>query len=120
MSGKCDIDGPCVSSTNFPVQYGETDWCTISILENVIVHPSNTFDVEVGADKDILTINGVEITDKSEFPETLLKGSLITWTTDIGAQRAGWEMCFEELFDPTVAPSQNPIVRPTSKPSVNY
>jgi len=91
----CIIFGNCVSSQNYPHSYGDRYECTISVLEDAQVILSDPFDIEVGYD--ILTVAGVDIRSAEDFPDYLLSGDTISWTSDSSIYHKGWEICFSSI-----------------------
>jgi len=100
LSGNgCVAQGDCVSSTNYPNEYGNNEYCTISMLQDAIMVTSEDFSVETCCDK--LTVgsnhvDSIDATSKDLMPTRISQGDRITWTTDFRGTRAGWQLCFTQ------------------------
>jgi len=97
VSGPCRVDGQCVTSPNFPGEYGTDQKCTIS--ENTFIIES--FQTEVNYDK--LQINGVDYSgdantadsaDRAALPSGAITATQpITWSSDDIHTLNGWKLC---------------------------
>jgi len=93
MEGDCDLqDDNCVSSGNWPNNYGSRESCTITMLQDANVTPSDTWEVEDRYDH--IIIDGVDAESSDEVPSFIEQGSVITWESDRSRTYAGWQLCF--------------------------
>ena len=115
MSGDCDIQDDCVSSTNYPRQYGNSDVCSVTMLQDAFVLPGDVFDLEWVWGVSILIINGAGVEKEHLIPNTLKAGDIISWDANMWVQREwdrggkGWQLCFQEMITPV----------PTHPPSIS-
>ena len=94
MTGDCDQQGDCVSSSNYPSAHGNRESCSVTLLQHVSVTVGNTFDLETCCDH--LMIQGQDVESSSAVPSTLPMGETFSWTTDGSVTRSGWQLCFSE------------------------
>ena len=92
MAGDCDVDGDCVSSRNYPGVHGDSESCSVTILEDVSVTTSATFDLETCCDH--LMIQGNDVESIDAVPSSLPAGEVFSWTTDGSVTSSGWQLCF--------------------------
>ena len=98
MNGDCEVDSNCVSSKNYPSNYGNSEECTIHVLANVQLEVASPYRIE-GNGFDTITIDSLcigcrSVSYASDFPETLSMGSEIKWRTDSSVIKEGWKVCF--------------------------
>ena len=87
----CAAQADCVSSLNYPSQYGNGESCSITINQDVHVSVGSTFSLETCCDQ--LMINGVDTEYSEAVPTTLTSDDAITWFTDDGVTSEGWQLC---------------------------
>merc|ERR1711953_1496449 len=106
----CVAIGNCISSLNYPSNYGNGQECTVSVA-NVRLNVQSPFSIERNWDH--LRFDGVNAWTSSEVPASM-SGGEFTWRTDGSVTRAGWKICLSELnpHDPPVT------VVPTSWPTM--
>jgi len=103
-TGDCDVQLPnCVSSKNYPDNYGRDESCTITMLQDVIPSLQEPFDVIAN---DYLRVNGDLLQDREQVPERINADEEITWDTRYGRRR-GWQLCFSEAPTTTTRPGPN-------------
>merc|ERR1712216_695714 len=104
--------GRCVTSRNYPSNYGNRDSCTITVGGVGTVSTEGTFSTyysDYHSSYDYLTIgstryhgssgpSGVSVTD----------GASITWRTDYSSTRAGFKLCIDGADWKRCAPSPAP------------
>ena len=86
------MDGTCVSSHNYPSNYGSNEQCTVQILQNVTPVVDDV-DVESGYDQ--LFIGSVDVRSARYVPTSIAAGTEIRWTSDSSVSKKGWKICFE-------------------------
>ena len=99
MTGDCDVQGDCVSSNNYPNEHGNSESCTVTMLQDANVVVGNTFNLETCCDN--LMIGGIDVESSASVPNSLNEGSVFTWTSDGSVTREGWQLCFEQTITPT-------------------
>ena len=92
--GDCDVGDNCVSSKNYPENYGNMETCSVNILQDVFAIPSAIFSLEKSNDN--LIIGGVSIQSSKEFPRKLYEGEKFSWNSDSTQTHEGWQICFSE------------------------
>eukprot|EP00492_Amphilonche_elongata_P003380 TRINITY_DN36_c0_g1_i3.p1 TRINITY_DN36_c0_g1~~TRINITY_DN36_c0_g1_i3.p1 ORF type:complete len:520 (+),score=118.50 TRINITY_DN36_c0_g1_i3:41-1561(+) len=98
--GDCELRNNCVSSLNYPEQYGENAYCTVEAKTNLVLTPSAGFDIEADYSDHLVVGWGDPIYDEADVPVRLTKGYFIVWDTDYAVNHNGWEICFEETTIP--------------------
>lgn len=93
VTGPCEIEGNCVSSTNYPKWYGKDEHCRITVIIGGDITVSDPFDIETGYDK--VWYNGDDIRSKGDFPSTATTGDVINWKSDDWKTERGWKLCIE-------------------------
>jgi len=88
----CTVSGACVSSTNYPSDYGNGESCTLTMTQNVRLSVQSPFEIE--RVYDYLRVNGAAKWTAEEIPSTLSSGSTIAWSTDYSVAKQGWKICF--------------------------
>ena len=94
MTGDCDIQGDCVSSSNYPSVHGNSESCSVTMLRDATVTPGTTFNLETCCDH--LMIQGNDVESSGAIPEALSAGEVFSWTSDGSVTREGWQLCFSE------------------------
>merc|ERR1719300_4433 len=94
MTGDCDVQGDCVSSSNYPNVHGHGEICTVTMLQHANVTPGSTFSLETCCDH--LMIRGVDTEKSSDIPFFLAAGEKFSWTSDKSVSREGWQLCFSD------------------------
>jgi len=90
-SGPCTQVGPCISSPNFPENYGNHESCEIDVPPGVTEAISVVaFDTEDGYD--YLWVNGHGYSG-ADGPAGVTPTSSITWSSDSSVMKSGWKMC---------------------------
>ena len=93
-SDDCVVDGNCVTSKNYPAEYGNSESCTLTyaVAGNLTIE---TFNTEYYFDK--LTINGYPYHGSGSYyqpPEGLfLDGRAITWSSNSYGTSSGFKIC---------------------------
>ena len=95
MSGDCDVHDDCVSSSNYPSPHGNTESCSITMLQDASVSVGFTFDLETCCDH--LMIRDVDVEFASAVPPSLNAGEIFSWSSDGSIARNGWQLCFAPL-----------------------
>ena len=99
MTGDCDVQGDCVSSNNYPNVHGNSESCSVTMLQDAGVVVGNTFNLEACCDN--LMIGGVDVESSASVPGTLNAGDVFQWSSDFIVTREGWQLCFEPTITPT-------------------
>merc|ERR1712038_2081669 len=92
MTGDCDIQGDCVSSSNYPGRHGNRERCSVTMHQDASVTPGGTFNLETCCDN--LVIGGVDVESANSVPRSLSAGDTFTWSSDGSVTREGWQLCF--------------------------
>merc|ERR1719361_455697 len=118
MTGDCDTQGDCVSSSNYPGRHGNRESCSVTMNEDVSVTPGGTFNLETCCDN--LVIGGVDVESANAVPASLSAGDTFTWNSDGSVTREGWQLCFSNPIgssaSPTLSPTQTPTQTETTEP----
>merc|ERR1711971_1256833 len=124
MTGDCDIQGDCVSSSNYPGRHGNRESCSVTMNGDANVTPGGTFNLETCCDN--LVIGGVDVESANAVPASLSAGDTFTWNSDGSVTREGWQLCFSNpigcsTLSPTAEPSAtsspfDPTADPTTPP----
>ena len=85
MSGDCDIDGDCVSSSNYPNVHGNGESCSVTMLEDASVAVGSTFSLETCCDH--LIIRGEDVEAANAVPTSLNAGETFSWSSDGSVSR---------------------------------
>jgi len=85
----CVMDGNCITSSNYPSAYGNSESCTINLSGSVSVTTS-AFNTESGYD--YLTAGGTQYAGTSG-PATNWYTGTISWATDSSVTKSGWKLC---------------------------
>ena len=93
--GDCQVQGPCLSSPNFPQFYGDDQTCTASLPPFSVIRVMD-FSTEEGYD--YLTINGRKYSGGGFGLEgtSIVLWSNISWSSDGSNERTGWRICVEK------------------------
>lgn len=119
FSGACDValpskqwlylsDAECISSKNWPEDYGNDQQCEINILRDAVVRVGEAFDVEKGYDllefgRESEPINAyATIREVTEVPRVVQKGDTFLWYSDSSVPKMGWQLCFSPPMPPSV------------------
>ena len=94
MTGDCDTQGDCVSSNNYPQVHGNSESCTITMLQDASVSVGSTFSLETCCDH--LMIHGNDVESSDTVPTSLRANDELTWSSDGSVTREGWQLCFSE------------------------
>ena len=92
-SGACTVasTATCFRSPNYPSAYGNSQACTITVNEAVLLSVT-AFTTESCCDK--LTVNGVQYSGTNgPGGVQVAAGSTITWTSDSSVTRTGFQIC---------------------------
>jgi len=97
-AGPCSLDAitGCISSPNFPNEYGHDQGCSIVIVgDNVGRLHVTEFATEEGYDK--LTVNGKEYSgnDAANQLQGIRPSGTITWASDSSVAASGWNLCLD-------------------------
>jgi len=91
--GDCDVqEDNCVSSGNFPLEYGPNEDCTVTVLQDAYIVSSTVWNLE--EDYDHIYINGNDVESTFQVPNSLVIGDTIRWTSDASSSHEGWQLCF--------------------------
>merc|ERR1719326_476418 len=104
MTGDCDIQGDCVSSSNYPGRHGNRERCSVTMNEDASVTPGGTFNLETCCDN--LVIGGVNVESANSVPRSLSAGDTFTWSSDGSVTREGWQLCFSNPIGSSTAPTE--------------
>jgi len=112
-SGSCSVVCDCVSSPNYPQNYGSNDDCVIDVIyaRTLVVKDFNTEILE-----DSLYVDGQGFSGTSG-PDQIEANSKLVWETDSSNQEKGWHLCAEM---PTPAPTPSPTPSPTEPITVLF
>jgi len=93
--GMCDADDRCVSSPNFPENYGTSFFCSVTFDVDATLH---VVEFETELSYDVLTVDGVDYSglDSPHLVE-VAASSQITFTSDWGTTHKGWKMCTDNV-----------------------
>ena len=94
MTGDCDIQGDCVSSSNYPSEHGNSESCSVTMLRDASITPGAIFSLETCCDH--LMIQGHDIESSDAVPSSLNAGEVFSWTSDGSVTNEGWQLCFSE------------------------
>ena len=97
MTGDCDVQDDCVSSSNYPNAHGNSESCSITMLRDANVTPGNIFNLETCCDH--LMIQGNDVESTEEVPSSLSAGEVFSWTSDGSVTSEGWQLCFSAGSD---------------------
>jgi hypothetical protein len=94
VNGMCEADDRCVSSPNYPENYGTLLSCNITFNVDATLHVVE-FETELGYDT--LTVEGVVYSglDSPDLVE-VAASSQITFTSDWGTTHKGWKVCTDD------------------------
>ena len=95
ISGDCYFTEDCISSLNFPSNYGNDEACTISMNIDAALEVSKSFEIESCCDS--LRIGEIDVESPDDFPDTVLAGDEISWTTDESISGSGWQICLSDI-----------------------
>jgi len=84
----CAISGSCISSSNHPGNYGNSQSCTISLFEVALT--VDAFNTE--ARYDFLTVGGTAHSGTAG-PSAGTYSGVISWATDSSVVTSGWKLC---------------------------
>ena len=93
--GQCQVEGPCLSSPNFPHNYNTSERCDVSLPHFSVIRVTN-FSTERRYDR--LTINGFDYSGSGLglTGTSLVLRSNISWQSDFSEQKTGWRICVEK------------------------
>ena len=89
LSGPCALPGSCVTSPNYPDNYGNSESCEILAPEKPLYFLR--FATEEG--DDVLTFNGQAYSGSSGPPQGTTTSDMILWSSDNVDSSTGWQMC---------------------------
>lgn len=95
ISGDCYFTEECISSLNFPSNYGNNEACTITMFRDAALEVSSSFEIESCCDS--LRIGETDAKSIDDFPTTVSTGEVISWETDESISASGWEICFSSI-----------------------
>ena len=109
MDGDCDFSSNCVSSLNYPSNFGADQNCVVTFTEDVETSVYSPFDlgghyIMVGKTK-MYTGDALPqfVYGASDMPATIADGEALTWITSGSSNGSGWKICFD-----TPQPSMSP------------
>jgi len=98
--GRCSVTDHCVSSPNFPSNYGDLSRCVITLPAGFLY--SSSFQTESWWD--FLFVGGETFSGTSgPYGFEVGAGTSIYWSTDESVTDKGWEICWEETERATVS-----------------
>merc|ERR1719454_718764 len=90
LSGSgCTMSGACVSSSNYPGNYGNNQACSVQLWGDIPLR-TEAFNTESGYD--YLTVGGTPYSGSSGPPSGSYTGAM-TWSSDYSVVRSGWRIC---------------------------
>lgn len=107
ISGDCSATCSCITSPNYPDNYGPDGSCAIDMASPSLLQV-NDFSTE--AVWDTLVVNGNNYSG-STGPVGVTADGQISWSSDGDGQDKGWSIC---VGIPTAAPTPPPTPSPTS------
>jgi len=107
ISGDCGATCSCITSPNYPENYGPDGSCAIEMASPSTLQV-NDFNTE--AVWDTLVVNGKNYSGSSG-PVGVMADGQISWFSDGAGQEKGWFIC---VGLPTAAPTPPPTPSPTS------
>jgi len=115
ISGQCVTDGLCVSSPNFPNNYGDNERCELSVTSgNYAPFAVEAFNTE--SSWDVLIIDGVGYSGDSEDPDSrarLVAGVVptnsISWQPDESTTKSGFRICLQTMTTTTTTTTTDPF-----------
>jgi len=114
VTGDCTKDETtgCLTSKNYPQEYGTQESCTVSVgYPKIRVVDFNT---ESGFDK--LRVNAVDYSGSTN-PDGVTPTTEIVWSSDFSETRSGWKICPDVVTSPTPVPGTTPATAaPTPTP----
>jgi len=84
----CQMDGDCISSNNYPANYGNNEECMVQLWD--VALSTQAFDTE--SRYDTLSVGGQEYSGRSGPPSGSYTGSL-NWASDFSVVKSGWKLC---------------------------
>ena len=95
LSGDCVSSQNCVTSGNFPSNYGNRERCSVATPAGFIC--ATSFHTESGFDKFIVSDTEYDGTSgPQDVPVNA--GDVLIWTTDSSVTRKGWEICWSPFY----------------------
>jgi len=101
----CQMDFNCISSNNYPANYGSNEECTVKLFGDIPLI-MESFATEIRFDT--LTVGGVQYDGTTGPPSGSYTGT-ISWASDRSFDAAGWKMC---RTDRPSAPTPPPTPAP--------
>ena len=92
VEGPCESVGACVQSPNYPGQYGNNQWCNLSVPKPSVV---TIVDFFTEVDMDFLTLHGIPFSGSGPSKKTFTLWTNITWRSDASVAERGWKICLE-------------------------
>ena len=89
LSGPCTSTGRCITSPNFPNNYGNSEFCEVVAPHQPLYFTS--FETEDG--RDFLTIDGQAFSGSSGPPQGSTSSGMILWNSSADTTASGWQMC---------------------------
>jgi len=94
MTGDCDTQGDCVSSANYPDVHGNSESCSVTMLQDATVTVGSTFSLETCCDH--LMIRGNDVEESKDIPTFLSAYETFSWSSDKDVTSEGWQLCFSD------------------------
>jgi len=96
--GSCEIDGNCISSRNYPEEYGDNNKCRITFQGDALLEFEKKFALE--RTWDLLRFDGVPLEDLPAFGlKEVNRGTVMQFTSDYSVSKAGFKFCVSALVD---------------------
>lgn len=92
VEGPCEILGACVTSPNYPEEYGDYESCNLSLPKPSVI---TVVDFVTEPQMDFLTINTVPFSGTGPYKKTFTLWTNITWRSDASVGDRGWKLCLE-------------------------
>merc|ERR1712196_532897 len=93
VKGECDVENNCISSKNYPNNYGNGEHCMVKMLQDCDLKAETLLEVE--AQQDHLKMNNQDIESIGQFPAKLPKDNEWMWSTSMSNPKKGWKLCFK-------------------------
>ena len=114
ISGDAEVDGLCFTSDNYPSNYGNNDYATISVLFTGTLNVSYFY---TESSYDSLTISSTDYNGKVKAGTTwsVTSGDTIIWDSDYSVTQPGFEIC--AIHTPSPSPTMTPVPTITYAPT---
>lgn len=95
-SGQCVLSQPCVTSPNYPSNYGNAEDCEIRVLVQGFL-TARSFETEKG--DDAITVNARNYSGRLG-PSSLWvdAGQVVSWRSDSVITYSGWNLCWSAPY----------------------